>query len=382
MKRAFYFILLSALVVVSCSPKKAVVEVILTSVPDSTELIVSKLAFNKVLNVDTLYTKKGSAKFKADVNEGSPDFYYLFNNGKKLASLVLQSGDKIKLTGTLEGITSVLGSKESEKFNNLEKEYTSAYFTFDSLSVAAKRAAQDNDTVKEGELKQEMVKFYVSYKRAIINYIFNNSRSITTVAPLYYMISPNLPVFADDNDFLFYKRVYDSLQYIYPHSPYITSLADDLEKVNRIIELDKKISEAQSLSFPDISLYDNAGKAQLLSQFNGKVILLQFWTVSDSKQRVYNNDLKELYNKYHSQGLEIYQVSIDSDKTAWANVIKDQQLPWTCVCDPYGSQSQFVSLYNVTALPSMFLIDRVGNIVLKNEFDSEKLDKEIMKIIK
>ena len=95
---------------------------------------------------------------------------------------------------------------------------------------------------------------------------------------------------------------------------------------------------------------------------------------------MFNNDLKELYRKYRNSGLEIYQVSLDEDKTAWASAVKDQQLPWISVCDFQGSNSPAVGAYNITALPSNFLIDRTGNIAGK-DLGGEDLEKAIKKHI-
>ena len=65
-----------------------------------------------------------------------------------------------------------------------------------------------------------------------------------------------------------------------------------------------------------------------------------------------------VYNEFHDRGFEIYAVSLDVDKTAWATVVRSQQLPWINVCDTRGDQSPVITQYGLTALPTAyFLVD-------------------------
>ena len=60
-------------------------------------------------------------------------------------------------------------------------------------------------------------------------------------------------------------------------------------------------------------------------------------------------------------GFEVYAVSLDSDKAAWASAIRNQQLPWVNVCDTRGAQSPYVTSYGIGSLPMVwFIVD--GNV--------------------
>ena len=74
--------------------------------------------------------------------------------------------------------------------------------------------------------------------------------------------------------------------------------------------------------------------------------------------------LRELYNKYHSHGLEIYQISLDSDEHFWKQ--QTAALPWISVRDEDGASSKYVTLYNVQALPEFFLIDKSNTLVSRS----------------
>jgi peroxiredoxin len=118
-----------------------------------------------------------------------------------------------------------------------------------------------------------------------------------------------------------------------------------------------RLQDATQLGFPELSIPDTKGKDVKLSQVKAKLVMVFFWTASDAANKMFNLDvLVPLYNEYHSKGLEIYQVGIDNDKTNWASVVKDQQLPWINVCDGLGTQSSAVTLYNITKLPVAYFI--------------------------
>ena len=88
--------------------------------------------------------------------------------------------------------------------------------------------------------------------------------------------------------------------------------------------------------------------------------------------------LRDIYAKYQSKGLEIYQISLDSDEHFWKT--SADNLPWVCVRDAAGPYSQNVSLYGVTSLPSVFLVGRDNALKLRAE-TVEDLEAEIRKLL-
>jgi alkyl hydroperoxide reductase subunit AhpC len=75
--------------------------------------------------------------------------------------------------------------------------------------------------------------------------------------------------------------------------------------------------------------------------------------------------LVELYEKYKSRGLEIYQVSVDTDRNAWTAAIEQDGLSWINVGDMNGSVDA-LNIYNITAIPSNYILDKDRNIQAKN----------------
>ena len=138
-------------------------------------------------------------------------------------------------------------------------------------------------------------------------------------------------------------------------------------------------SEAKVNDIFEISLPNRDGDSISLSSLKGKVTLLDFTVYEDSKIRMRNVDLRELHDKYAKAGLEIYQVSLDSREHFWQQEVL--ALPWKCVRDSRGAASPHLVVYNVFSIPTFFLIDKNGEIVLRDA-QIENLAKEIEKLLK
>jgi peroxiredoxin len=128
----------------------------------------------------------------------------------------------------------------------------------------------------------------------------------------------------------------------------------------------------------EIELPDCKGRIHKLSDQKGKVVLLDFTAFKTSYATNYNMMLRTLYNKYSSEGLAIYQVSVDSDESYWSNIASN--LPWICVRDESSVYSSYLKSYNVRNLPSAFLIDREGNIVDRPD-NTDELEGKIAKLL-
>ena len=77
------------------------------------------------------------------------------------------------------------------------------------------------------------------------------------------------------------------------------------------------------------------------------------------QSQAYIFELRDLYNKYHTRGMEIYSVSLDRNKFLWEDGV--QNLPWVNVFAG-DNATQVLMRYNVQSMPTLFLIDRKGNV--------------------
>ena len=128
----------------------------------------------------------------------------------------------------------------------------------------------------------------------------------------------------------------------------------------------------------EIELPDMNGVRHKLSDLKGKVVLLDFTAYKTDFSAEYNLMLRSLYDKYASQGFEIYQVSLDPDEHFWKT--STARLPWISVNDKNSLNSSYITTYNIQNIPDFFIIDRGGNIVKRAE-QVKDIDAEIAKLL-
>lgn len=125
---------------------------------------------------------------------------------------------------------------------------------------------------------------------------------------------------------------------------------------------------------------DKYGKSINLSDFGGKIILLEFWGSWCGPCREGNPQLVKIYNDFNDKGFEILGVAAETNKEQWLKAIDTDKLPWTNVTDLNGDKNKAALIYGVSYYPTNFLIDRTGTIIAK-DLSGEKLREQLLKIL-
>lgn len=146
----------------------------------------------------------------------------------------------------------------------------------------------------------------------------------------------------------------------------------------RQIVLDLNNDRIRELGIIDMTFPDIRGNEITLSSLQGKVVLLDFTAFSLPGSQERTLELRNLYNRYHSRGFEIYQVSLDADRHFWTQ--RCEQLPWVSVYCEEGLESDMLTLYQVQTLPTYFLIDRNCDLNARME-DINDIGKAIEKLL-
>lgn len=379
MSRFSKIILVAAAMVaaVSCS-NSAKIEGTLSDAPSS-EVVVKLLNINHYEVLDTVKTDaSGHFAYKAEVKKGQPEFIYLFYKDYKVASLLLETGDNVKVTADTLGNYSVEGSEESLKLMQVEQNYANALMDLSNLSTLAVTAEGEELEAIRRQLGQE----YVNYYRSCVRYVMENSKSLTVVPVFFQNFGTDLPVFSQSTDAIHFAAISDSLEMVYPDSRYVKALRAEADKRQNYMEIEARINSAETVGYPDIELPDIKAQKIKLSQVDAKVKMVFFWNPSDATQKMFNLDfLKGVYEDYHKKGFEIYQVALDPDKALWARVMKEQNLPWINVCDSRGSASPYALLYNLTSVPAAFVIAD-GDLVDGDMVSEKAFRKRIEQLLK
>nr|WP_294943422.1 TlpA disulfide reductase family protein [uncultured Mucilaginibacter sp.] len=150
-------------------------------------------------------------------------------------------------------------------------------------------------------------------------------------------------------------------------------------------ELSSYISHNKDLTvgsrFADFKQYDVSGNTIRLSDYAGKVILVDFWASWCSPCRAQNPQLKELYSLFKDKGLEIISVSIDEDRGSWIKAVGQDGLPWVNVSAGREKFNTAALTYGVSELPSNVLINKAG-VIVKQKIGVPELKYELNKLLK
>lgn len=131
---------------------------------------------------------------------------------------------------------------------------------------------------------------------------------------------------------------------------------------------------------PDFKLKTPEGKEVALSDYKGKVVMVDFWASWCRPCRKENPKVVAMYNKLKGKNFDILSVSLDQDKAAWENAIIADKLTWTHVSDLAGWQCAPAKLYRVSSVPYTLVVDKDGKIAAKN-LRGDALEKKIEKIL-
>lgn len=321
-------------------------------------------------------TADGAFSFKADAPE-APDFYVLRIDGQ-IINFSVDSTETVSIRAKYPGMAAnyaVSGSDNCERIRQL----------------ALKQQALQRQAIalQQGYIGQELADsidaLVERYKQDVVkNYIFAGPDQTSSYFALFQTLG-QMPIFnphASRDDMRTFGAVATYWDTFFPESERAQNLRNITLKSmneartvqareNQVIDAGKVIQSG----VVDLRLPDNKGQMRTLTELKGRVVLLDFHAFATSESAARILLLRELYNKYHDRGLEIYQVSIDPDEHFWKQQVA--QLPWITVRDAEGES---LAKYNVQAVPEFFTIDR-QNQLQKRSSQMDDLEAEIRALL-
>lgn len=317
---------------------------------------------------------KGAFSFASD-KVNNPEFYRLRIAGQ-IINIAIDSTETVKVDAKYPQMAtdySVNGSYENEKIKQLALKQINLQAQCQALYSEQPQAADS--------LVQQLIQAYkydVSH-----NYIFKEPMKAYSYFALFQYIVVNNEarlIFnpaVDPEDNKVFGAVATSWDTYFPNSERGQNLHNITIKGmrdNRIAAANKQNIqiEAEETGVIDLPLRDNKGNMHHLTDLRGKVVLLNFHAFSLPASPEYIMQMRELYDKYHAKGLEIYMVSLDENEHFWKESVAT--LPWINVYDNTGISEAYTSA--ATATPIIYLIDR-SNTVVRNPAQIKNLPKEI-----
>jgi peroxiredoxin len=334
-------------------------------------IYLEKLTNTKQINVDSaVIDEKGNFEFSNYVPKIG--FYRVKVDQRNFAMLVLDSSDKVTLTGDIKDLGNtykVEGSAETKLFieyNNLAKQrdirLDSLNKAFQSLMEASRMDAKRMDSLSK--------MFENPY-----NTIVNSSSEI-----LISKLKENLGMYSSimaiqslepDKYLEIYKQLDKGLALKYPNDANVKMFHTMVEKMSAV-----GIGQLA----PDITLSNPEGKEITLSSLRGKVVLVDFWASWCGPCRKEMPNVVKAYAKFKSKGFEIYGVSLDQEKDRWLEAIAKDGMTWPQVSDLKQWQSEVVPLYSIQSIPYTILLDKEGKILAKN-LRGEDLEKKLAEVL-
>lgn len=338
---------------------------------DGKMLYLEASALEGIVPLDSVKLKAdGTFSFESS-RPASPEFYRL-RVDDKVINLAVDSTETLTVTAPYATFATgyqVTGSPDCEKIKQLTLLQT-------KLQADADRLAEDAQARRIGMdvYQQRLSALLKKYKDEVkINYIFAAPNTTAAYFALFQKLNNYLifdPLNSKD-DVKCFAAVATSLNNRYPDADRTKNLYNIVIKGMKntrtpqqtVVEIPEE--NVQETGVIDINLRDLRGAAHKLTDLKGKVVLLDFTVYQSAVSASHNYMLRDLYDKYAKQGLEIYQVSLDADEHYWKTIASN--LPWICVRDAAGVYSSVVSLYGVQSLPSVFLINRDNELRARGE---------------
>lgn len=374
---------LMAAMLTSCDNRKFHIDGTVTEAKDSV-LYLENMSLDGPVVVDSVkLDDKGSFSFSEKAPD-APEFYRLRIAGQ-IINLSVDSTETIKIKAAYPSMATgytVEGSAECATI----KELALKQIDLQNRVIAV----QNNPNLGYDLTRDSIGKLIEAYKDEIKrNYIYKAPMRASSYFALFQTLG-NMLIFnprESAEDVKAFAAVATSWDTYHPnalrgknlHNIAIEGMKDVRIMRNKMAAQSIEASKVHVSNIIDISLLDNKGNRRNLTDLKGKVVLLDFhvFGARESTKRIMQ--MREIYNKYHSRGLEIYQVSLDPDEHFWKT--QTAALPWISVRDPQGLQSKNLASYNVTSIPTFFLIDR-NNELKKRDAQITDIDAEINALLK
>ncbi|WP_026775743.1 TlpA disulfide reductase family protein [Polaribacter sp. Hel_I_88] len=297
------------------------------------------------------------------VTEHPKQYNLLIKNSQNYTRIWLESGElKFKAKdgefkdAIIEGSNS---QKESEKLWKPIWEYRKRR---DSLSKIVYNN-ELNDSLKLNA-KLELKKVQQNRLKIESDFIKNNPQSYVSAKTLdFYATSlPKKTVY----------ELYDGFSDEIKKSSYGKS-------VKRFLDLNQNPQIGDK--YLDFTMPNENNKLVKLSDFEGKLILLEFWASWCGPCKKEYPALRKAYSKFHSNGFEIVSISEDQTKEQWLKAIDENKLNWINLWQKGGNNADPYLIYGINGIPANFLIDENG-IIIEQDLKGEKLISKIEEKLK
>ncbi len=365
----------------ACGKEKFHINGNITNANEKT-LYFENMSLDGVVIVDSVKLNEEGAFSFAEERPEAPEFYRL-RIENQIINLSVDSTEAITVKAAYPTMAVQYTVEGSENCNKI-KELSLRQIGLQQQVMAIQENATMGYEATADSINRVVERYKDDIKR---NYIFKEPMKAYAYFALFQALGNQL-IFnprANKDDIKVFAAVATSWDSYYPNAvrgQNLHNIAIEGMKNQRIVDRRNNMqidaSKVNVTNIIDIALPDNKGITRKLTDLTGKVVLLDFHVFATKESPARIMKLREVYDKYHAQGLEIFQVSLDPDEHFWKQ--QTAALPWVSVRDPQGIESELMLQYNIQAIPTFFLVNR-NNVLHKRDAQMKDLDKEIQSLL-
>ncbi|MDZ7635613.1 MAG: TlpA disulfide reductase family protein [Bacteroidales bacterium] len=370
MKR-YFLIFLTAAIIAGCNSENNVT--IKGTFSEGREGIVylDKSEVDRSSVIDSADIRRGRFKFTAEIT--GPEFFQVRLENGEFVGLLAMPGENITLQfgkSPLATGYSVAGSPGSDEIKVLDQQLMSTRTRLDSIRKIYSGLSDDELATRGADLEKAFVDVVDAQRKFNIKFIIENISSMAAIQALYQRIDDNTYVLYQPRDLQYLKIVSDSLSVKYPVSRHVRALKENVTSELNQMYINRMATLASQLPVTNTTplLPDTEGKMVSVSSLRGKYVLVSFWSTASQECLNELPALKAIWSAYHGKGLEIYQVSLDTDEERWKNVVRFEEIPWISVREEDPANPAYSRLMNINSVPANLLYDPEGNIINTNLF--------------
>lgn len=363
-----------SIVLVSCQSTEYTLN-ISADVEDQNQIFLITLDDNnQPQTLDTLAIQGGVTSYSNTIE--LPEMHYLLLAGNRdVVPVVLEPGEiTVEIYKDSIRASKVSGTKSNKEFSRYITETTPLIDDLFGIQNEMRNAMISRDSLAFADLQEQLNDMQTKFTDFQVDYVTTNNDSYISTLILEQLIL-NKGIENEEAKSVF-NAFSSTIKKTKAGIKIKTVLFPADEKVEEKVEETENSDDTEvslGSTAPDFTAPNPEGETQSLYTSLGTYTLVDFWASWCGPCRVESPKLVNTYNLYKNKGLSIVSVSLDKDDASWKKAIENDKLNWNHMSNLKRWEDPIASLYGVTSIPQLFLLDENGTVVAKDHYIANML---------